>query len=93
MAIKNMKTNELEQQWGIRAPEELGSIGVAQTVSGEEIDFRLKKSTSMVDGSVRGLAENQRRIRYFGFEAAHEQVKRTCDELGVCQKINCEVCQ
>jgi hypothetical protein len=47
-----------------------------------------------VDGRIRGLAENQRRVRYFGFEAAHEQVKkRTCDELGVCQKINCEVCQ
>ena len=68
--------NELEQQWGIRAPEELGSIGVAQTVSGEEIDFRLKKSTSMVDGSVRGLAENQRRVRYFGFEATHEPIER-----------------
>ena len=49
MAIKNMKTNELEQQWGIRTPEELGSIGMAQTVSGEETDAWLKKSTSMVD--------------------------------------------
>ena len=78
---------------GLRTPEKLRSKRVAEPIQPEEIDFRLKKSTSMVDGSVRGLAENQRRVRYFGFEAAHEQVKRTCDELGICQKINCEVCQ
>ena len=78
---------------GLRTPEKLRSKRVVEPIQPEEIDFRLKKSTSMVDGSVRGLAENQRRVRYFGFEAAHEQVKRTCDELGICQKINCEVCQ
>jgi len=67
---------------------------MAEPLRTEEIDSRLKKSACMVDGRIRGLAENQRRVRYFGFEAAHEQVKkRTCDELGVCQKINCEVCQ
>ena len=77
---------------GLRTPEKLRSKRVVEPLQPEEIDFRLKKSTSMVDGSVRGLAENQRRVRYFGFEAAHEQVKRTCDELGICQKINCEDC-
>ena len=78
---------------GLRTPEKLRSKRVVEPLQPEETDAWLKKSTSMVDGSVRGLAENQRRVRYFGFEAAHEQVKRTCDELGVCQKINCEVCQ
>ena len=78
---------------GLRTPEKLRSKRVAEPIQPEETDAWLKKSTSMVDGSVRGLAENQRRIRYFGFEAAHEQVKRTCDELGICQKINCEVCK
>ena len=78
---------------GLRTPEKLRSKRVVEPIQPEETDAWLKKSTSMVDGSVRGLAENQRRVRYFGFEAAHEQVKRTCDELGICQKINCEVCQ
>ena len=68
--------NELEYQWGIRAPEELRSCGVAQEVSGKETDAWLKESTSMVDGRIRGLAENQRRIRYFGFEATHEPIER-----------------
>lgn len=30
----------------------------------------------MVAGRVRGLAQNQRRIRYFGFETTHEQDKK-----------------
>jgi len=78
---------------GLRTPEKLRSKRMAEPLRTEEIDSRLKKSACMVDGRIRGLAENQRRVRYFGFEAAHEQVKkRTCDELGVCQKINCEVC-
>jgi len=29
-----------------------------------------------VAGSVRGLAENQRRIRYFGFETTHDEVTK-----------------
>ena len=68
--------NELEQQWGIRAPEELRSIGVAQEVSGQETDAWIKESTRMVVGRLRGLAENQRRIRYFGFETTHEPIER-----------------
>ena len=73
--------------------QELREPRMAEPLRTEEIDSRIKKSACMVDGRIRGLAENQRRVRYFGFEAAHEQVKkRTCDELGVCQKINCEVC-
>jgi hypothetical protein len=78
---------------GLRTPEKHRSTRMDAEIPREEIDSRLKKSACMVDGRIRGLAENQRRVRYFGFEAAHEQVKkRTCDELGVCQKINCEVC-
>lgn len=68
--------NELEHQWGIRAPEELRGCGVAQEVSGQETDAWLKESTRLVAGSLRGLAENQRRVRYFGFEATHEPIER-----------------
>jgi hypothetical protein len=79
---------------GLRTPEKHRSKRMDAEIPREEIDSRLKKSACMVDGRIRGLAENQRRVRYFGFETTHEQVKkRTCDELGVCQKINCEDCQ
>ena len=56
--------------------EGLRKSRVAEPLCRESIDFRLKESIRMVAGSVRGLAENQRRIRYFGFETTHEQVKK-----------------
>ena len=48
---------------------------MAQTLPKEEIDDWLKQSVSLVAGCVRGLATNQRRIRYFGFEGKNEQTK------------------
>jgi hypothetical protein len=45
-------------------------------VQPKEIDDWLKQSVALVAGSVRGLAENQRRIRYFGFETTHEQSQK-----------------
>ena len=51
----------------------LRSERVAETLPKEEIDDWLKQSVALVAGSVRGLATNQRRIRYFGFEGKNEQ--------------------
>jgi len=56
-----------------RTLQKLRSPRVAQTLSKEEIDDWLKQSVALVAGSVRGLATNQRRIRYFGFEGKNEQ--------------------
>ncbi len=58
-----------------RTLQELRSPRVAQTLPNQEIDDWLKQSVALVAGSVAGLAANQRRIRYFGFEKPHEQTK------------------
>jgi hypothetical protein len=55
--------------------QKLRSPRMAQTLPKEEIDDWLKQSIALVAGSVRGLATNQRRIRYFGFEGKNEQTK------------------
>ena len=65
-------TNDTER---IRTLQKLRSPRVAQTLPKEEIDDRLKQSVALVAGCVRGLATNQRRIRYFGFEGQNEQTK------------------
>jgi hypothetical protein len=57
----------------IRTLQELRSTRVAQTIPNKEIDDWLKESVKLVAGSVRGLAANQRRVRYFGFERSNEQ--------------------
>lgn len=59
----------------IRALQEFRSPRLVEAVQGEEIDDWLKKSVALVAGSVAGLAANQRRVRYFGFERPHEQTK------------------
>lgn len=46
---------------------------MVEAVQKQEIDDWLKKSVELVAGRVRGLGTNQRRVRYFGFEATHEQ--------------------
>jgi hypothetical protein len=61
---------------GLRTLQRLRSPRVVEALCRESIDFRLKESTRMVDGRIRGLAENQRRVRYFGFETTHEQDKK-----------------
>ena len=55
--------------------QKLRSPRMDTQVQPKEIDDWLKQSIALVAGSVRGLAENQRRIRYFGFEGKNEQVK------------------
>jgi len=68
-------------QWPINDSDRIGTLQklrsprMAQTLPKEEIDDWLKQSVALVAGSVRGLATNQRRIRYFGFEGKNEQTK------------------
>jgi len=59
----------------IRALQELRSPRLVEAVQGEEIDDWLKQSVALVEGCVKGLGTNQRRVRYFGFERPHEQTK------------------
>ena len=55
--------------------QKLRSPRVDTQVQPKEIDDWLKQSVALVEGCVRGLATNQRRIRYFGFEGKNEQTK------------------
>ena len=69
-------------QWPINDSDRIGTLQklrsprMAQTLPKEEIDDWLKQSIALVAGSVRGLAENQRRIRYFGFEGQNDEVTK-----------------
>jgi hypothetical protein len=56
--------------------QELRSPRVDKAVQTEEIDDWLEQSVALVARSVAGLAKNQRRVRYFGFETTHEQDSR-----------------
>jgi len=66
----NWPTNDSER---IRTLQGLRSQGVDKAVQGQETDDWLKQSVALVARSVVGLATNQRRVRYFGFETTHEQ--------------------
>jgi len=66
----NWPTNDSERigtLQGLRSPR------VDKAVQSQETDDWLKQSVAMVARSVVGLATNQRRVRYFGFETTHEQ--------------------
>ena len=60
----------------IRTLQELRSPRVDKAIQGQETDDWLKESVAMVARSLVGLATNQRRVRYFGFETTHEQPER-----------------
>ena len=59
----------------IRTLQKLRSPRMDTQVQPKEIDDWLCQSVALVAGCVRGLATNQRRIRYFGFEGQNEQTK------------------
>lgn len=65
----------LNEKRRTRTLQKLRSPRVDTQVQPKEIDDWLKQSVALVAGSVRGLATNQRRIRYFGFEGKNEQTK------------------
>ena len=66
-------TNDSER---IRTLQGLRSPRVDKALCGQETDDWLKESVAMVARSLVGLATNQRRVRYFGFETTHEQPER-----------------
>ena len=69
----NWPTNDSER---IRTLQGLRSPRVDKALQGQETDDWLKESVALVAGCVVGLATNQRRVRYFGFETTHEQDSR-----------------
>ena len=66
----NWLTNDTER---IGTLQRLRSLRVDKAIQSQETDDWLKQSVDMVAGCIAGLATNQRRIRYFGFETTHEQ--------------------
>ena len=68
----NWPSNDTER---IGTLQRLRSKKLDEVVSNQEIDDWLKESIALVAGSVKGLGTNQRRVRHFGFETAHEQVE------------------
>jgi len=69
----NWPTNDSERigtLQGLRSPR------VDKALQSQETDDWLKASVALVAGCVAGLATNQRRVRYFGFETTHEQDSR-----------------
>jgi hypothetical protein len=69
----NWLTNDTQR---VGALQKLRSPRVAQTLPSQDIDDWLKESIALVAGCVKGLGTNQRRVRYFGFETAHEQSEK-----------------
>lgn len=57
---------------GAGTHEKLRSEGVDKAVQGESKDDWIDRHSYLVAGAVNGNAKNQRRVRYFGFEAAHD---------------------
>ena len=72
---KTLELRQSDHTGNDRTHEELRSKRVDTPVQREDIEAWLKRSSSMVDRSIVGLAENQRRVRYFGFETTHESTK------------------
>jgi hypothetical protein len=66
----NWPINDSER---IKTLQGLRSPRVDKAVQGQETDDWLKQSVALVARSLVGLATNQRRVRYFGFETTHEQ--------------------
>lgn len=60
----------------IRTLQKLRSPRVDTQVQPKEIDDWLKQSVALVAGSVRGLATNQRKVRYFAFEGQNDEVTK-----------------
>lgn len=74
------KTQELHQPdhtGNDRTPKRMRSKRVVEAVSTESLDNWLDTSSIMVAGCISGLAKNQRRVRYFGFEAANDEIKES----------------
>jgi len=60
----------------IRTLQGLRSERVDTQVQQKEIDDWLKQSVALVEGCVRGLGTNQRKVRYFAFEGQNDEVAK-----------------
>jgi len=60
----------------IRTLQGLRSERVDTQIQSKEIDDWLKQSVALVAGCVRGLGTNQRKVRYFAFEAQNDEVTK-----------------
>jgi hypothetical protein len=69
----NWPTNDTKR---VGSLQKLRSKGVAETLPSQDIDDWLKESIALVAGCVRGLGMNQRKVRHFAFETAHEQSEK-----------------
>ena len=69
---KAKRIQRRNQSRGNRTHEELRSAGVDSTVQGESKDDWIDRHGYLVARTSNGNAKNQRRVRYFGFEAAHD---------------------
>ena len=58
-----------------RTLQKLRSERMDTQVQPKEIDDWLEQSVALVEGCVKGLGTNQRKVRYFAFERQNEQVK------------------
>ena len=58
-----------------RTLQKLRSERMDTQVQPKEIDDWLEQSVALVEGCVKGLGTNQRKVRYFAFEKQNEQVK------------------
>ncbi len=69
-------------EWPINDSDRIGTLQklrsprVVTQIQPKEIDDWLCQSVALVAGCVRGIATNQRRIRYFGFEGKNDEVTK-----------------
>ena len=66
------KLQRRDKQRRTRTHEELRSPRVDSALQGESKDDWIDRSSYLVARQLNGNAKNQRRVRYFGFEAPHE---------------------
>jgi hypothetical protein len=69
----NWPTNDSSRT---RTLQKLRSPRVDTQVQPKEIDDWLKQSVALVEGSVRGLGTNQRKVRYFAFERQNDEATK-----------------
>ena len=60
----------------IRTLQGLRSERMDTQIQPKEIDDWLKQSIALVEGCVRGLGTNQRKVRYFAFEGQNDEVTK-----------------
>jgi hypothetical protein len=69
-------------QWPTNDKRRIGTLqglrkqGMDTQVQPKEIDDWLNQSVALVEGCVRGLGTNQRKVRYFAFEGQNDEATK-----------------